>query len=44
MVEVNGWELVCCGEDNGAKTARREHCGNYISVPGSKSEEDKTWE
>ena len=40
----NGWEVVYCGEDNGAKTAMRRHFWNWISVPGSKSEKDKTWE
>ena len=39
----NGWELVYCGEDNGAKRAMSGHYRNCISVPGSKSEKDKTW-
>ena len=34
---TKGWEVVCCREDNGAKTAMRGH------VPGSKTEKEK-WE
>ena len=38
------WEVVYCGEDNGAKTAMSGHYRNCISVPGSKSEKDRTRE
>ena len=37
----NGWERVCCGEDNRAKIAMRGHYWNCINVPGRKSEKDK---
>ena len=40
----NGWERVCCGEDNRAKIAMRGHYWNCINVPGRKSEKDRIWE